>query len=265
MNALENVTRSVTGMVDKAIICVKKPGATAGTASSAKEAAKSKTTSETVSGKAKSLATVKDGAFSFLKSKKEDMEKNGYYVFKVKYNPSKIKLETRAGTNMIQGVGGEATKMLVQNMKAPELRMSFELIFDEVTVSDAFMFGKISEASASSVASGVASVVKNVVGEGYTVKHQVEAFIGMVTQSETRQVVFMWNKMVFSGEVESIEAAYTMFNPIGNPIRATLNVTLIYTGQGSKQENEYWNTAIDKIDRKGMEVFEKAGNLFNFR
>lgn len=268
MNILENTARSITGSVDKAILCVRKP-------SKATVSAKGNWNSQAFSKKrpidlqAELLAESKGGAFSFLKSKTEIAESYGYHVLKVKYNPSRIQFDSRAGSFIQPGPGGAGTNTLTQVTMPAETSMSLELLFDEENHPDAFMFEKVTNLSVGAAVSDVAGVVKNVAGEGYTVRPLVEALMGMLTQSETRQVVFYWSQMAFAGEVTSIDAAYTMFNPIGNPIRATVRLTIQQGEHGTvrerKREGNYWNQAFDKLDGGGSGIAEKAGNLLNFR
>ena len=127
------------------------------------------------------------------------------------------------------------------------------------------MFDKVTNISVGAAVSDVAGVVKNIKSdEGYTVRPQIEALIGMLTQSETRQVIFYWSEMVFAGEVISIDARYTMFNPMGNPIRAVVRLTVC---QGTKEavDNKYWNDAFDNLGKGGSGAQGKVSNLLNFK
>lgn len=271
MNILENAIRSVSGSVDKAILCVKKPAKASVKGGS--NMLKGQNNKRPIDLQAKLLSESKAGTFSFLKSKTEIVEEFGYHVLKVKYNPSKIRIDSRAGSFIQSGPGGAGTNTLTQITMPAQTRMNLELLFDEENHSDAFMFEKITNLTAGAVVSDVSGVVKNITGEGYTVRPLVEALIGMLTQSETRQVVFYWNQMAFAGEVTNVDAVYTMFNPIGNPIRATVSLMIQQGEHGSKREksreNNYWNEAFDKIDSntgsKVADKLDKVGNLLNFK
>ena len=213
MNLGENIVSSISGSVDKAILCVKKPATNNNTANSIELQAQ--------------LASIKkNGMFSFRKQAESIAKTNGYHVLKVKYNPSKINISSRAGSFIQPGPGGESTNIISQVIVPAQTYMSFEILFDDENHQDAFMFDKFTNVSAGAVVSDVAGVVKNAKGGGYSVKEEVEALIGMLTQSETRQVVFYWSEMVFAGEIVSLDAKYTMFNTLGNPIRAVVSLTL---------------------------------------
>ena len=265
MNLGENITRSISGSVDKAILCVKKPDWY-------------KPMKKVMDKDNKNIVGIKfdvsDLKASSLQSvlrnltageKKDTAKEMGYHILKVKYNPSKIQIDSRAGSFLQPGMGGEGTNNMSQIIMPAQTYMSFELLFDEENHQDAFMFDKVTNISVGAAVSDVAGVVKNIKSdEGYTVRPQIEALIGMLTQSETRQVIFYWSEMVFAGEVISIDARYTMFNPMGNPIRAVVRLTVC---QGTKEavDNKYWNDAFDNLGKGGSGAQGKVSNLLNFK
>ena len=256
MNFMENMINSISGSVDKAIICVKKPVADKKTGFSVGGAASS------IKLQADLASIKKNGMFSFHTQAETMAKKSGYHVLKVKYNPSKISFDSRAGSFIQQS--SVVTNNLSQVIVPAQTYMSFEIIFDDENHQDAFMFDKFTNVSAGAVVSDVASVVKNVKDGGYSVKEEVEAMIGMLTQSETRQMIFYWSEMVFAGELVALDAQYTMFNTLGNPIRAVVKLTLRESEEALNGENNYWDNALDKLERKGS-VLDKAANLINFR
>lgn len=257
MNLLENAINSISGSVDKAILCIKKPVST-NTNSSGFQVNNAKSV---VDLQAKLTAIKKNGMFSFRTQAEQIAKDNGYHVLKVKYNPSTISFSSRAGSFIQPGPGGPGTNTLSQYVVPAETYMSFEIIFDDENHQDAFMFDKFTNVSAGAVVSDVSGAIKNVKNGGYSVKKEVEAIIGMMTQSETRQVVFYWSEMVFAGEVVSLDAKYTMFNSLGNPIRAIVRFNLREAAEGGKDNP--WDKALDNLERKGN-ALDKASNLLNF-
>ena len=195
------------------------------------------------------------------KGKKEKAITSGYHILKVKYNPSKIQIDSRAGSFLQQGNGSNNVTQI--NMPSQTF-MNFEILLDEENHPDAFMFEKVTNLTMGALVSDVSGVVKNLKNdEGYTVRPQVEALMGLLTQPETRQVVFYWKDMVFAGELVSVDATYTMFNTIGNPIRASVRISIRQASQESA-DNEYWYKAIDNLGKGGSGVQEKVSNLLNF-
>ena len=271
MNFGENIARSITGNVDKAILCVKKPDFY----KPMKKVMEINKETGKETGKILGLKfDVSDSQATSLqsqlmnlssKAKKEKAITNGYHILKVKYNPSKIQIDSRAGSFLKSGIGGEGTNTLTQINMPAQTFMNFEILFDEENHQDAFMFEKATNLSAGALVSDVAGVVKNIKNEeGYTVRPQVEALIGLLTQSETRQVVFYWSDMVFAGEVVSVDARYTMFNTMGNPIRAVVRLTIRQASQ-DPADNKYWIDAFDNLGKGGSGAQGKVSNLLNLR
>ena len=270
MNFGENIARSITGSVDKAILCVKKPDVNKPMKKVMEVDDKTKKETGKILGikfdvsdsKATSLQSQLMNLSS--KAKKQTATGNGYHILKVKYNPSKIQIDSRAGSFLRPGIGGEGTNTLTQINMPAQTFMNFEILFDEENHQDAFMFDKATNLSSGALVSDVAGVVKNIKNEeGYTVRPQVEALIGLLTQSETRQVVFYWSDMVFAGEVVSVDARYTMFNTMGNPIRAVVRLTIRQASQ-DPEDNKYWIDAFDNLGKGGSGAQGKVSNILNF-
>ena len=258
MNLGENIASSLSGSIDKAILCVKKPVTNINNVGAGTKAANS------IDLQAKLASIQKNGMFSFRKQAEAMAKDNGYHVLKVKYNPSKISFDSRAGSFIQPGPGGESIHSLSQVIVPAQTYMSFEIIFDDENHQDAFMFDKFTNLSAGAVVSDIAGAVKNAKAGGYSVKEEVEALIGMLTQSETRQVVFYWSEMVFAGEVVSLDARYTMFNTLGNPIRAVVRFSLREAEEAGRGGSSYWDNALNKFGRKGSGL-DKISNLTNFK
>ena len=265
MNLGENIGRSITGSVEKAILCVKKPKSLVDVMEYNEET--KKVTDKIIGRKfdvSNSKATSLQSQLMNLSSKEKKAEaiKSGYHILKVKYNPSKIQIDSRAGSFLQQENGSNNRTQI--NMPSQTF-MNFEILFDEENPQDAFMFEKATNLTAGALVSDVAGIVKNMRNdEGYTVRPQVEALMGLLTQAETRQVVFYWKDMVFAGEVVSVDATYTMFNTIGNPIRASVRLSIRQASQ-EPADNEYWYKAIDNLEKGGSGVQSKVSNLLNFR
>lgn len=270
MNLGENLARSITGSVDKAILCVKKPNFNKAMKKVMEVDEKTKKETGKILGLKFDISN--DSAMSLqnalmnltAKEKKEMAKTMEYHILKVKYNPSKIQIDSRAGSFLQPATGGEGTNTVTQINLPAQTFMSFEILFDEENHQDAFMFEKAANLSAGALVSDVAGIVKNIKNdEGYTVRPQVEALIALLTQSETRQVVFYWSDMVFAGEVVSVDARYTMFNTMGNPVRAVVRLS-IRQASTSPTDNKYWDEAFNKLGKGGSGAQGKVSNLLNF-
>ena len=298
MNLTENLKSSITGNVEKAILCVKKPVSNNANNSTGSDILDDSNTGMTnisndsssnknkvrckkcqkmnVNADLKQLAKNKKALDTMFPSEKVDKSKqpqvqapatvqkkeDEYHILQVKYNPTRISFSSRAGSFIYPGPGGQATNDIAQVIVPTETYMSFEILFDAENHQDAFMFDKFTNLSAGALVSDVAGIVKNVKDGGYSVKKEVEAMIGMLTQSETRHVIFYWSDMRFEGDVTALSAKYTMFNPSGNPIRAVVSLTIQEAEESG--DTSYWDTAFDNLGRNGSKL-DKAANLLNFK
>lgn len=273
MGLLSNVTSSITGKVNKALICVKKLSAAElnkdlGGKISSQNLPMAGGALSNVDLRAK-LAAARKGFLSDFTSMKKVAETQGYHVMEVKYNPNRIRLYSNSGNQIMSGPGGVGTSMQVQAVTAAATTMQVELLFDDTNIQDAFMMEKFSNITAGSAVTDVAGAVRNARGEGYTVQHQIEGMIALITQSETRQIVFYWGDMAFAGVVTSIDAKYTMFNPLGYPVRGTVNLTIHEGGpDGDGSGGAYWDDAYETM-LKGGDIMGKLnsalGNLINLK
>lgn len=280
MGLLSNVTSSISGKVEKALLCVKKPAAaetnqmmndmfnTIGETMPAGMLSGMPTLGGAISNvdlRAKMVAGQK-GFLSSFTSMKAIAGQNGYHVMEVKYNPSRIRFYSNGGNQMMPGPDGN---MQVQSIMPAMTTMQVELLFDDTNNQDAFMMEKFSNLTAGAVVSDIAGIVKNAAGDGYSVQAQIEGMIALLTQSETRQVVFYWGDTAFAGEVVALEAKYTMFNPLGHPIRGKVNLTIREGGPDADGSgNEYWNDAYNEMMKGGglgSKLAGATGNLLNLK
>lgn len=187
-------------------------------------------------------------------------EFDGFLGLEVQYNPNSIYLDTVAGRQVKYsggGLGSASDNQITQIMQPVSTNMSFQLVFDDMNPSDAFMINSFSVTGG--LVSKVGNLVKKATGEGHSVKKQMDGLMALLTCDATRQVVFFWSKMSFRGEVTSVNSRYTMFNPSGNPIRGVVELTIRQGSAGDKSgydysyEDEYWDAAFDSVfDSKGI-------------
>ncbi len=200
------------------------------------------------------------GAMSSFKSligkgSKKTIESNGFLALEVPYNPSSIYLETVAG-NQKKFSGGNwgdaSTSQLCQNVEPVSTTMSVQLLFDAVNVYDSFMMSNLSMNVGNAV--GVASnAINKVVGEGYSVKPEMDGIMSLLTRDYTRHVLFFWAQMCFQGELTSVSSNYKMFNTQGNPVRGEIRLTIRQSEDiSAKYSNTYWEKAFDKAFGEAM-------------
>ena len=160
----------------------------------------------------------------------------GFLALEVRYNPSSIYIDTQAGAQVNYsggGLGSASNNQLMQIQQPASSTMSFQLIFDAVSVNDAFMF-KSDSWKSDMIGKALNTWGKMYYGqENYSVQDQVEGFVSLLVHDETRQVIVFWSHMGFRGEVTSVNSRYTMFSPSGRPIRGVVDLTI---RQGSDEE-----------------------------
>lgn len=248
----QNALASLTGNLPKAILCVRKMSASGkesgtGLAKAASDAARLqqtllKSTENALNGLAE-INTAASQTFKDIRS--TAMAGSGYLAMEVQYNPSSIYLDTQAGRQVEYSggnLGSSATNQIVQVLQPVATTMSFQLVFDDMNLRDAFMLENTALTAGNAI-SAVAKTVKNKNG-GYSVQAQIDGLMALLTREETRQMIFYWGKMCFHGELTGVSSKYTMFNKDGNPIRGTVDLTL-RQGSGSifQQDDVYWDEA----------------------
>lgn len=262
INILSNLTSSISGNIDKALLCIKKP----------EKANTNPTVNQPISNVdfRESLVQNRDKFILSFFSVQEKAKRSGYHILQVKYNPTTLKFSASAESKMATGAGGGAANLQVQSLMPASTSLQVQILFDDENHQDAFMWDKMTNLSAGAVVSDVSGVVRNMNGEGYSVRHEMEAMIALITQSETRQVVFYWGDTAFAGVITEIEAKYTMFNPLGHPVRGMVTLNIHQGGNDADDKNDdlYWDKAFDDLfsgkDIQGK-VTGAVGNILNLK
>ena len=266
MNAIgQQVLSSISGNIPKAILCVRKMNEN----DSVKETAKAAGSLQKKLLE-KTKRALASETFGSLVNPDGIMTDSGYLALEVQFNPNSIQMDTQAG-RQVQYSGGDlgsaSNNQIVQVVQPVSTTMSFQLIFDDMNPSDAFMLENIA-LTAGNVTSGVGNAVRNKTG-AYSVQTQIDGLLSLLTQDETRQVIFFWAKMCFRGELTSVNTHYTMFNKLGNPIRGVVDLTIRQGDEPQYGYDEiYWDQAFtnafgqstDNVTKGLKSPFSKATN-----
>lgn len=288
MNLVSNLASSISGKVDKALLCVKKPSAVdvnnannvfkadlfaSQFALSGEELVAEGGALTNVDLRAKLVANAKSNIFnSSFTSVTEIASASGYHTMEVQYNPSSIRINAHGKNMLMPGPGGGGVNMQMQTTIPAMTTMSVQLLFDAVNPQNAFMFDKFTNLTTpGAIVSDIAGGIKDGKFGGYSVQYQVEALIALILQAESREVVFYWGDMAFAGEIINMDASYTMFNPEGDPVRAVFNMTIkegTDVGQNSSNGEKYWNDAYKEM-LQGRSAVDKVtaglGNILNLK
>lgn len=203
----------------------------------------------------------------------EDMKTAGFIPVPVQYNPKSIRFQTYNGRITSGGVGadqGMGTQTQMQ-MKATT-NLSFQLIFTDISLKDAFMWEKF-RISAKDILDTGLEISRIAKGKIHTVKNEVEGLVGMMCNPVTRRVLFSWGDMAYQGEVTNIEAQYTMFSPDGHPIMATVDMTIQQiadTNDSMKVDEQYWDAAFDRLFKEspsidGQSIAQSMSSVLNIK
>lgn len=188
--------------------------------------------------------------------------------FQVKFNPSEITFQANGGNRVARtnfSPGGRQAMHYVE-MK-PRIQIRVPLIFDDYERTETFMMEKFSDPTAI-LRTGVTSAVSAVTKRVYSVRPQVEGFIGALRNPHTRKLTFYWGNMCYKGVLNELSAEYTMFSIEGRPVRAVVNIGFICSDETEADGNMgQWLASYRKAfegDASKLEsVTQNVGNIFN--
>lgn len=269
--AFQNFTGSLTGNNTKAVLCIRKVKIQSIDQNDNSGIDALSSSMESVDKDISQLSNqLMQKAENSLKGKKvttwEDISRisgsYNYTAIEVQYNPSTIRLDTVAGKQM--NFNSNKGHVDLQEYKAPSsTTLTLELLFDDTNNMDAFMVGDnpITGMTVANVKDTATSVIKNVKG-GFSVQRQIQGLLSLLAIPAARDVIFFWGDMSFHGQVTEVQAAYTMFNKKGHPIRGKVMLSIRQGDMASEEKRaknkndkydmQYWDKAFD-------ETFQEAG------
>lgn len=184
------------------------------------------------------------------------LAQENFLRFEVQYNPNTISTRTSAGRYPeYRAMGDSGTKQFYMVEREATTYLDVQLIFEDVNVQNAFMTENLNPTAANAI-DMIGNVARTVMDDNYSIKNQVEGLVSLLIKQNTRRVVFFWSEMFFHGVVESVDATYTMFNKLGDPIKATVNLTIRQAASGDeyKSDAEYW-------DKAYKQIFKESGTV----
>ncbi len=166
-----------------------------------------------------------------------------YVAMTMQYNPSTIRLRSMGG-EMLSNSGATDNGRKIKTNEHPRTNLSAQLVFQDISASDAFWYEGMNVAR---VINTGAAVAKTVFSEGYSVQAPVEALLSLLHFKNSKQVIFYWSQMFFHGELTSVNANYTMFNKLGNPIKATVDIEIQQPDKTAEfiSDDKAWDQAFD--------------------
>ena len=141
-------------------------------------------------------------------------------TLRVQFNPSELTLNASAVPQSQQdAITGHSRTMAVEDAK---LNLTVTLYFDDMHPYDAFMWEKFTAGLTAKGMGNLAKMGMEAAGKQRThsVQGQVEALVATLRNPYTRFISFRWADFAFTGQLNTVQANYTMFSPAGRPIRA---------------------------------------------
>ena len=184
------------------------------------------------------------------------LAQENFLRFEVQYNPNTISTRTSAGRYPeYRAMGDSGNKQFFMVEREATTYLDVQLIFEDVNVQDAFLTENLNP-TVGNVLEMAGNIARTANDDNHTIKNEVEGLISLLVRHNTREVVFFWSEMFFHGVVESVDATYTMFNKLGDPIKATVNLTIRQAASGDeyKSDAEYWDKSFETI-------FQESGSV----
>ncbi|MBQ6442999.1 MAG: hypothetical protein IJJ13_10480 [Lachnospiraceae bacterium] len=185
-------------------------------------------------------------------------------VFKVQFNPSSLQISSQGGGEIVQKTSYANGKKnsagsIEMSVTMPHVEMSVQLIFDSLTDNYKAFASDLANFSTTNLINEGLNLVDNLVGEkllgsssGIGVQGAVEGFVAAMRNKYTRQVCFEWGDLYYQGEFKSVNATYTMFDSVGRPVRAKVNMSIYLQDESvSNGELGHWESAYDEVFGNG--------------
>ncbi|MCR4591190.1 MAG: hypothetical protein K5668_10270 [Lachnospiraceae bacterium] len=192
-------------------------------------------------------------------------------LFMVQFNPTTLQLSGHSG-GLIQELDYSAhgkERSASYSVGNTTISLSVNLLFDSCDPQDAFMSDKMN-LSPTAVGTGIAKGVMTGLGKKQvTVQKQVEGFISALRNRFTRLITFHWGEFNYSGILRNVGATYTMFNVTGEPVRASVDLSIMcadkemYPNSLAVWQERYKKAFKLNKSRSYVKAEQKVGNLLN--
>ncbi len=187
--------------------------------------------------------------------------------FYVQFNPSELSLSGYGGGQVAKtDYSSKDGKGVTFDSASVRIMLNVRLIFDKVDPQDAFMSDKLTSSMASA-AQGAVKGIRTAAGKKeYSVQKEVEGFLAALRSNYTCKIAFCWGAMNYSGVLNKVSSQYTMFNVQGEPIRASVRLSLVCADEEVAPGDmgiwqSYYEAAFGAGSQSYVKAAQKVGNL----
>lgn len=166
----------------------------------------------------------------------------------VQFNPASIRLQSHAGDDDVSKMNykQDGSPGITNGEMDLHVDMSVDLIFDQISnmasfksdIMDLSVYGKAMEGLG---AAGTGALGKMLGQKNVSVQQIVEAFIAIMRNPNCRKMCFEWGDLKYEGLLRTCNTTYTMFDMMGNPVRAKVTLTIYLVETVGKVVNDYSN------------------------
>ena len=175
-----------------------------------------------------------------------DTEK--FIPLEVQYNPASVRIYTTGSGSGGYLIGSnnvtQASTLISQTL------MDFELIFEDINNQDAFDITSMGF-NVETIYGLAKDIGTNLLEGPYGVINQVQGLLGLISNIEMQEVVFVWGDMAFKGRLTDVNVEYTMFNKDGNPILAKVKMSIQHVYEEEDTSDiKYWDKVIKDMFKR---------------
>lgn len=204
-------------------------------------------------------------ANSFSRKARMMAADNHFSILEVQYNPKSLSFSSASGKQVdteASGMGAGATTNLRQNKVVTNVVMSCDLIFDDVSINDAFTEQTYTDNPVNGLAQKAANEMSKSLLPGkesgtlekyHSVQKYLDGLLSLLVSPFSSQVMFYWSGMCFRGQLVNVNGSYTMFNPAGEPVRATVNIRIRQRAT-IPDSNKQWDSAFEKVFKEDKDT-----------
>ena len=187
-------------------------------------------------------------------------------AFVVQFNPSSLTLTSYASDDDVEIQDYGADKGQIKRGKVElHIDLGVQLIFDRLVNSQAFTEDLLNYSPSDLLKKGVEAGARNLTdryeGADLSVQVMVEGFTAALRNERTRRICFEWGSLRYTGVLRNVNANYTMFDRQGRPVRATCSLKLYLRDYNiTASDQGYWEYAYDRAFRgDGLITTKRAG------